>query len=147
MAFSSVTFLIYFLPVCLGVYFLLPAITRSSMILRNTILLIFSLLFYALGDLKNIPLLTAIIFSNYLFCIAISYFEKARKLIFFFAINFNILTLIYYKYLNFFTNNISLITEHFDVSFKPTYIELPLGISFLVFQTKQYSIILAFYFQ
>ena len=49
MVFSSITFLFYFLPVVLLLYFVLPW--------RNAVLLLASLAFYAWGDLANLPIL------------------------------------------------------------------------------------------
>ena len=48
MLFSSITFIYYFLPILLIVYFIMPNKYK------NTVLLIFSLLFYFLGEPKYI---------------------------------------------------------------------------------------------
>lgn len=44
MFFSSITFLMYFLPITLGIYYISPAK------LKNTVLFICSLVFYAWGE-------------------------------------------------------------------------------------------------
>ena len=54
MVFSSLSFLVFFLPAVLGVYYLTPRRCRRA---RNLILLIASLLFYGWSGLKNLPLL------------------------------------------------------------------------------------------
>ena len=57
MVFSSITFLFYFLPVVLLLYFVLPW--------RNAVLLVASLAFYAWGDLANLPILLVYILVNW----------------------------------------------------------------------------------
>ena len=47
MVFSSLTFLLFFLPLCLGAYYLVPQRFRQA---RNLVLLLFSLVFYAWGE-------------------------------------------------------------------------------------------------
>ena len=47
MVFSSLTFLLFFLPLCLGAYYLVPQRFRQ---VRNLVLLLFSLVFYAWGE-------------------------------------------------------------------------------------------------
>ena len=54
MAFSSMVFLFGFLPALLLCYFLIPARLRS---VRNGVLLVFSLLFYAWGGVRLLPAL------------------------------------------------------------------------------------------
>ena len=51
MLFSSIPFLFYFLPIVLAVYFLVPRF------LKNTVLLISSLVFYAWGEPKYVVLM------------------------------------------------------------------------------------------
>ena len=57
MVFSSITFLFYFLPVVLLLYFVLPW--------RNAVLLLASLAFYAWGDLAHLPILLVYIVVNW----------------------------------------------------------------------------------
>ena len=52
MEFANLTFLYLFLPAAVLVYYLLPGIGR-----KNTALLVFSLLFYAMGQPLYLPLL------------------------------------------------------------------------------------------
>ena len=60
MVFSSITFLGFFLPVLLLLYFILP--NRNY---RNVVLLFSSLLFYAWGEPKFVLLMIASILFNY----------------------------------------------------------------------------------
>ena len=79
MLFSSIPFLFYFLPVVLLFYFVVPKQ------LKNAVLLLFSLIFYAWGEPKNVLLmLVAIILSympffSFLFLL-LDYSKKAIKL-------------------------------------------------------------------
>ena len=59
MLFSSIPFLYYFLPAVLIVYFLVPKA------LKNTVLLVFSLVFYAWGEPKYVVLMIASILLFY----------------------------------------------------------------------------------
>ena len=70
MVFSSITFLLYFLPAVIAVYFLAPAK------IKNTVLLIASLVFYAWGEPVYIILMIFSIVMNYSFGLLI---EKARE--------------------------------------------------------------------
>ena len=59
MAFSSISFLFYFLPLFFLVYWLVPARWK------NAILAAGSLFFYAWGDLRSVPLLALSILVTY----------------------------------------------------------------------------------
>ena len=61
MLFSSLTFLYYFLPLTVGLYFLAPGR------MKNTVLLLTSLLFYAWGEPRYVFLMGLSIFSGYCF--------------------------------------------------------------------------------
>ena len=60
MLFSSITFLIYFLPCMVLVYFLAPGR------MKNTVLLLGSLIFYGWGEPKYLPVMAAVILAGYL---------------------------------------------------------------------------------
>ena len=60
MVFSSITFLYYFLPILLLIYFIVP------FKFKNLVLFIFSLLFYFYGEPAYIWILLLSIFINYL---------------------------------------------------------------------------------
>lgn len=127
MVFSSITFIYMFLPLCLLIYYIVPAVAK------NTILLIFSLLFYSLGEPK--------LFLVILACIILVYFggrilEKNDKTcIFIILIILCLLPLVYFKYTNFFISNINNI---FQLNISILKIVLPLGISFYTFQMISY---------
>ena len=127
MVFSSITFLYYFLPILLIVYYLIPKK------FRNIVLLIFSLTFYFYGE-KNIILLLMCGF-NYFFGKIIGKTKTKTSLAI--GVICNILVLGYYKYCNFFIENINSL---FQVDIPYFDIILPLGISFFTFQNISYLI-------
>lgn len=130
MVFSSLVFLFVFLPLFLFCYF----ITKKRKI-RNLTLLIFSLLFYAYGEPIYILLMILSIFVNYILAIIMS--KNNNKFLFILAIIFNLGLLGFFKYTNFFLDNIINI---FNLNFKFLSITLPIGISFYTFQILSYII-------
>lgn len=133
MVFSSIPFLYYFLPCVLLVYLAVPKA------LKNTVLLLFSLLFYAWGEPVYVFLMFATIIVNYFLAILI---EKAKgngakKTYMFFAALFSLGCLAYFKYANFFLANVHYVT---GVSLGLLKVALPIGISFYTFQVLSYTI-------
>lgn len=134
MVFSSLIFIFYFLPGCLIFYYLLP---RKF---KNLVLLIFSLMFYGYSGIKFLIIMLVSIFANYVFGMFVYKFDKDKKrknLILFLSIAFNLLFLGYYKYTNFFVNNIN---KAFNTNIYMEKIILPIGISFFTFQAMSYVI-------
>lgn len=127
MLFSSLTFLFFFLPILF--IFHLP----SSLRWRNFILLLFSILFYAWGGVSVTAVLLFSVLGNHL--IAKLLIAGKNKAIYV-GIAFNILLLIFFKYVDFFLENISSLIQCFHSTFeiKPLGVKLPLGISFFTFQ-------------
>ena len=74
MVFSSITFLFYFLPIVLAIYYLVPNK------LKNTILLIASLLFYLYGEPKYILIMITTIITTYIFGILIEKNSKYKQI-------------------------------------------------------------------
>jgi alginate O-acetyltransferase complex protein AlgI len=131
MVFSSITFLFYFFPAFLFLYYLLPW--------KNTVLLIASLLFYAWGEPAFVPLLICSAILNYSVGYAISRIARYRKFLLGLGICANLGILLYYKYFNFIIGIIGSIFS-LDLSGKFPNIVLPLGVSFLTFQGISYVI-------
>ena len=127
MVFSSLIFIIFFLPIFLIIYYLVPNK------IKNIILLIFSLIFYAWGEPLYILLLLFIAFINYISGLLIDKTKiKIRKtLILILNIFINLAFLFYFKYIDFVLANLGL---------KTIGVVLPLGISFYIFQTMSYTI-------
>jgi len=129
MLFSSITFIYYFLPILLLIYFIVPSKYK------NLVLLIFSLLFYFLGEPKYIIILILSCVLNYIFSKLI--YKKHSKLILLIACIYNILQLLIFKYTDFFIDNINNII---GLNIPLMYIVMPIGISFFTFQALGYVI-------
>ena len=77
MVFSSIVFLLYFLPIVLILYFGLGFLGINY---KNTVLLIASLIFYAWGEPKNIVLLILSCIVNYFSALLIDKFRNSPKM-------------------------------------------------------------------
>ncbi len=133
MLFSSIPFLYYFLPAVLILYFLVPKV------LKNTVLLLFSLVFYAWGEPKYVFLMIGTIALFYGCGLAI---EKARKpgfkkfwLIVSIVISIGLLGI--FKYADFFLESFRAAT---GLPVQLLRLALPVGISFYTFQSLSYTI-------
>ena len=98
-----------FFPILIICYFIIP---KKFIKFKNFILLVLSLFFYAFGEPKYIILMIATVFISYIFGLAIDYFEKKNKkklkLVTFIISVITILSsLLYFKYTNFFIDNIN----------------------------------------
>jgi alginate O-acetyltransferase complex protein AlgI len=138
MLFSSTSFLFAFLPIFLGLYFLLPG-TR----LRNMLLLLGSLFFYAWGEAFYVLVLLASIVLNYAFGLLIEA-RKDRRAAFGIlsaAVSMNLLLLGVFKYADFGVENLNLILSQLGLGpiMLPS-IHLPIGISFFSFQAITYVV-------
>lgn len=136
MTFSSLTFIFYFLPVVLVLYYLFI----FSKTIKNLILLLCSLFFYTWGEPKYIVLLLISIIINYLLGLLIGQVKKRKKLAKFcliIAVLFNLSILIVFKYLTFITQNINYAT---DGKIQTLEIALPIGVSFFTFQAISYVV-------
>ena len=131
MLFSSVTFLYYFLPLTVLLYYVAPDKWK------NYVLLFVSLVFYSLGELKFLYVLVTSCVINYSISILFDKNVRYRKHLFVIGVAINVLALLYFKYTNFFISNINNI---FDVNVKYLNIVMPLGISFFTFQSISYLI-------
>lgn len=127
MVFSSITFLYYFLPFLLICYYIVPKKYR------NITLLIFSLMFYFYGEQNIILVLSCIL--NYFIGTMLN--NKHKKWYLTIGIIFNVLLLAYYKYSNFFIENVN---NLFNLDIKYLNLILPLGISFFTFQNISYLV-------
>ena len=128
MTFSSLVFLCIFLPVVFCLHSLIPSIR-----VRNVLLIIASLLFYAYGEPVYVILMIASAFLNYIYALLIE--KGPQKLILFLMIVTNLGILGVFKYAGFFVSTINGI---FRVSLPVPQIALPIGISFFTFQAMSY---------
>ena len=129
MLFTSISFLYYFLPLVLIVYFIVPKNYK------NLVLLLFSLLFYFYGEPKYILLMLFEILVAYIGAILID--KHKDKSILILTLFIHIILLVIFKYTDFFISNINNI---FNTNFKLLNIALPIGISFYTFQIISYVI-------
>ena len=122
MIFSSVSFLFYFFPIVLILYFLSP---RKY---RNLVLFISSLFFYFVGEKQYTLILLFSCVFNYLYAKRI----KDKKSLWF-GIVVNLSLLIYFKYTNFIVNDVLGFNNLVNIV-------LPIGISFFTFQAISYLV-------
>ena len=133
MLFSSIPFLFYFLPAVLILYFLVP---KS---LKNAVLLIFSLVFYAWGEPVYVFLMIATI-CLFFFCgIAIgkSSTQKGKKTWLTISVVVSLALLAVFKYADFLVDNLNSLL---GTSIPLLKLALPIGISFYTFQCLSYTI-------
>lgn len=133
MLFSSITFLYYFLPTVLGLYFIVPKKYK------NLVLLIFSLFFYFYGEPVYILLMLLSILSGYLHGLWIHKARDSRyaKLPMVSSVIVSIGMLVYFKYFDFLIENVNAL---FHAGVAPLKLALPIGISFYTFQILSYTI-------
>ena len=133
MLFSSVTFLYYFLPAVVLCYFLAPGK------LRNTVLLLFSLVFYGWGEPKLLALMVFTIAVFY-FCglmIEKSKTQSRKKVWLIVSVVISVGLLGIFKYADFFVESFNSVT---GLSLPLLKLALPVGISFYTFQSLSYTI-------
>lgn len=126
MAFGSISFLFFFLPLFFLLYYLLPAR------LKNPVLLAGSLFFYAWGDVKNLPLLLMSIVVTWLLGRAMhpARSRRCRTALLALGLTAHLGLLLAVKYADFFFG--AFLT-------RPT-TSLPLGVSFYTFHAMSYLI-------
>ena len=137
MVFSSIEFIFYFLPVVLLVYYLVP---KGA---KNVVLLIASLLFYAWGAPDFICIFIASMICNFMITNKMHRTPegKARKGWLAASLVLNIGILAYFKYMNFFVDNLNALLQlaHHN-TLDIARIALPIGISFFTFQSISYTV-------
>ncbi|HBX52358.1 MAG: sugar acetyltransferase [Bacteroidetes bacterium RIFOXYA12_FULL_35_11] len=136
MVFSSSLFLLYFLPFVLLVYFL------TDKKYRNYVALAASIFFYAWGaPIFIFVVLGSIIADFYLVQWMYNSEGKLKRIYLVLSVVLNLGLLAYFKYANFFVDNLNVLLNHTGVgSISFAKIALPVGISFFTFQKFTYSI-------
>ena len=86
MVFSGIPFLYFFLPPLLALYFLIPGRFVLGMKLKNILLLVFSLVFYAAGEPRYIWLMLGVILAAYGMALGIDRLQKGRGVLLFFSV-------------------------------------------------------------
>lgn len=133
MYFNSLEFIFIFLPITLGIYFFINKLKNYRLMI---LWLIFaSLFFYGWWNIKYLILIISSILINFIFAYILN--SKQSKIILSLGILINLVILSYFKYANFFFDNINLLS---GTNFKFEKIILPLGISFFTFQQITYLV-------
>jgi Predicted membrane protein involved in D-alanine export len=134
MVFSSVPFLFYFLPALIIIYCISPKK------IKNGVMILASMVFFAWGEIRFIPVMLGLSVVDY---VCARFMERNRdnqklRLIFMLiGVITNLAVLIYFKYTNFFIENINTV---FGLSLSDPKIILPIGVSFNSFQSMSYAI-------
>lgn len=131
MLFTSISFLYYFLPALIIIYFITPKKYK------NIILLIASLLFYFYGEPKYVFLMIVEIVIAYTGAILIDKYKSQSKNILIITLFIHVFLLIIFKYTDFIIQTINDIS---NANIKLLNIALPIGISFYTFQIISYVI-------
>ncbi|MBP7506183.1 MAG: MBOAT family protein [Prolixibacteraceae bacterium] len=137
MVFSSIVFLLYFLPAFLITYYIVDKKYK------NIVILLFSILFYSWGAPRFIFVILGTTFIDFHLVKLMSGTKKEihRKLMLSLSVSINLGLLFYFKYSNFFVENVNAILS--VVGFNQiqwTKLILPIGISFYTFETITYVV-------
>ena len=134
MVFSSLTFVVFFLPLTIVLYFII-----SNSIWRNAILLLFSLLFYAWGEPVWIFAMLLTVTINYIAgrLIGLAKSRNVQRLLMLLGIGISLGFLFYFKYCGFVVDNVTAIMGIKHGFEAPV---LPIGISFYTFQVITYTV-------
>lgn len=141
MVFSSITFIFYFLPVFLIIYFLMPKH------LKNPVIFIASLIFYYYGVKEHPEYLLLMLMSviiNYTAALSVekSRTQNGKSAWLAAGLIWNFGSLFVFKYMDFISANINSLLNSLDVgtTIPAASLVLPIGISFYTFQISSYLI-------
>lgn len=136
MLFSSTFFLVYFLPVFFSIYFIIPPA------LKNYYIVFASVLFYAWGAPGFVFILLSSVVINFVLAHLIVRTEsRKKKTLLFFSVALNLSLLLFFKYANFFVDNVNNLFEASGAKpFSFASIALPIGISFFTFHQLSFII-------
>ena len=134
MSFNSLIFILFFLPLILFLYYIIKDKYK------NLVLLLGSIVFYSFSSTKTLLITFISILVNYFIGITINK-SKYKKHILFIGVLFNILILIYYKYVNFFVSSFNnFLGQYINIKFSPLSLLIPLGLSYITFQQISYIV-------
>ncbi len=133
MLFSSISFLYFFLPAVLLLYAVVPKV------LKNSVLLLSGLVFYAWGEPRYVVIMIISILVGYIFGLLIEKFrgKKLSKVFMIMSVAVDLGLLVYFKYVDFFIENFNNAT---GLGIPLLRIALPIGISFYTFQILSYTV-------
>ena len=123
-----------FFPLCMLAYFLAKSVGT-----KNTVLILFSLVFYAWGEPVYVFLMIGTIFADYLFGLAIERTRTGKygKLVLALGVAVNLASLVLFKYAGFL---IDIVNGIFGTKFAAAGLSMPIGISFYTFQALSYLV-------
>lgn len=137
MVFSSITFLIYFLPAFLALYYSVPKK------FKNIVLLLSSVFFYSWGAPKFIFVILGTTFIDFHLVkwMAASTEKRKKTALLATSVGINLGLLLYFKYSNFFVENLNVVLEFAGIqAIHWTKLILPIGISFYTFESITYTV-------
>lgn len=134
MQFDSYEFILVFLPILFIGYY---TINKINLMAGKVFIVIASAVFYIYGGWKSASILGISIVINFICSIAITKFNKSKKILLIIDIIANVAVLFYFKYCDYFIQSISEATGR---DFVLREIILPLGISFFTFQQIMYVV-------
>ena len=131
---TSSLFLFVFLPIVIVFYF-----AFGNRKLRVILLFLASLVFYAWGDVKSIPILLAVILFNWIFAYSRRFLHNDRiaRIVLAVSVAADVLLLVYYKYLAFL---LGLLPGTWIEGIPEIQTIMPLGISFFVFKVISFQV-------
>lgn len=135
MLFSSTPFIYFFLPVILLLYY---GVFRKSLFMKNLLLFVGSLFFYAWGEPKFVLVMLLSICANWLMGLLVHRYEQRpalQKVVVWIDVILNLSLLFVFKYLGF---TLSVINSAVGGGLTVPQIALPIGISFFTFQAMSY---------
>ena len=133
MLFSSITFLYYFLPLTVILYFVVPKG------IKNAVLLLASFVFYGWGEPKYVMLMGLSILLGYCFGLLVERYRQKRagRIFCLISVCISLSFLLCFKYADFFLGNINTMT---GIGLPLLRLALPIGISFYTFQIISYTV-------
>jgi alginate O-acetyltransferase complex protein AlgI len=137
MVFSSIVFLFYFLPAFLLAYYLTPKNYR------NIIILVGSIFFYSWGAPRFIFVILATTLADFILVgqMHVAPSSSLKKFYLCLSLAMNLGLLFYFKYSNFFVNNLNTLFHSLSLpQLKWAKLILPIGISFYTFETVTYVV-------
>ncbi len=137
MVFSSIVFLLFFLPAFLLTYYL------ADKKYKNIIILLFSIFFYSWGAPRFIFVILGTTFLDFHLVkwMSATKNQMHRRLMLTLSVSVNLGLLFYFKYSNFFIENVNSVLSVFGGSnIHWTKLVLPIGISFYTFETITYVV-------
>ncbi len=137
MVFSSIIFIFYFLPIFFLAYYI------ADKKFKNIIILLGSVFFYAWGAPKFIFVILGTTFIDFYLVrfMARAVSKYLKSLVLLLSLSINLGLLFYFKYSNFFVDNLNHFLNHFHqhtITWEK--LALPIGISFYTFETLTYVV-------